>query len=84
MLYTRLFTSTLAGYSVKDINSNWKIKVRGLYNGKKINKLVGVSGLVALIGEELAGKFTARAFRDMLDKCVCKLRRGLVITFYAF
>lgn len=65
------------------INKNFKIKAFGLNNeGKKINTLLGVSGLVKLIGEELAEKFVNRAFDSMGDKCVCKLRRGLVITFY--
>jgi len=67
------------------INKNFKIKAFGLNNeGKKINTLLGVSGLVKLIGEELAEKFVTRAFDCMDDKCVCKLRRGLKITFYVF
>lgn len=71
-------------YSTKEINSNWKIKVSGNNNGEKVNKLVGVSGLLAMIGEELAEKLLDRAFRDMYDICPCKLRRGLKVTFYAF
>lgn len=71
-------------YTTREVNANWKIKVNGLVGGKKVNILVGVSGLVNMIGKELADKFIVRAFRDMLDKCVCKLRRGLKITFYAF
>lgn len=70
--------------TTKEINSNWKIKCFGYANGVKINTLVGVSGLINLIGEELAEKFIERAFRDMFDKCECRLRRGLKITFYAF
>lgn len=60
------------------INKNWKIKVYG--NG--LNTLVGVSGLINLIGLELADKFVEKAFNSGLDKYVCKLRRGLKITFY--
>lgn len=71
-------------YSVSEINRNWKIKVFGYVDGKKINTLVGISGLINLIGQELANKLICRAFRDMLDKCICKLRRGIKITFYAF
>lgn len=71
-------------YSTTTINANWKIKVYGYVDGKRINILVGVSGLIKLIGEKLANKLVCRAFRDMLDKCICKLRRGLKITFYAF
>ena len=50
--------------------------------GKKINTLVGVSGLLNLIGTELANKLMARRERCMDDACVCKLRRGLKVTFY--
>ena len=71
-------------YTVTEINRNWLIKVYGVdQNGNRINKLVGVRGLMELIGLELAAKFIARAFRALLDKVVCKLRRGLKITFYA-
>ena len=71
-------------HTVTEINRNWLIKVYGVdQNGNRINKLVGVSGLLELIGLELAAKFVARAFRALLDKVVCKLRRGLKITFYA-
>lgn len=71
-------------YTVREINHNWLIKVYGVdQNGNRINKLVGVRGLLELIGLELAAKFVARAFRALLDKVVCKLRRGLKITFYA-
>lgn len=65
------------------INKNFKIKAFGMsHDGKKINTLLGVSGLKNEIGEELAEKFIKRAFASIGDKCVCKLRRGLVITFY--
>ena len=74
----------IKSYTVTEINRNWLIKVYGVdQNGNRINKLVGVSGLLQLIGVDLAAKFITRAFRDMLDKVVCKLRRGLKITFYA-
>lgn len=78
--------ATLA-YTTKQINSNFKIKVAGCNNDtKKLNTLVGVSGLVNLIGLELANKFIKRAFENSRweDKTVCKLRRGLKITFYNF
>ena len=32
-------------YTTKEINRTFKIKVNGLFNGKKINTLVGVYGL---------------------------------------
>ena len=40
-------------YTTKEINRTFKIKVNGLFNGKKINTLVGVSGLIKLVGVEI-------------------------------
>ena len=74
-------------YTTKQINREFKIKVAGYNNDtKKLNTLVGVSGLVNLIGVELANKLVKRAFENSRwdDKTVCKLRRGLKITFYNF
>lgn len=71
-------------FSTTQINSNFKIKVNGInFEGKKLNTLVGVSGLIKLIGIELVNTLLTRAFDCPLDKCVCKLRRGLKITFYS-
>ena len=39
-------------YTTREINRTFKIKVNGLFNGKKINTLVGVSGLIKLVGVE--------------------------------
>lgn len=70
-------------YSTRLINYNFRIKVAGIdLNGKKINKLVGVSGLIELIGVEFVNKFLAKAFKGKGDKTVCKLRRGIKISFY--
>ena len=70
-------------FTTKFINQNFRIKVFGRdENGKKINTLMGVSGIIAMIGEELFFKFVQRALDCMLDKCVCKLRRGLVVSLY--
>lgn len=69
-------------YSTKQINANFRIKVNGVFNGKKINKLVGVDGALALIGVEMLNKLLKRAFNSFADKCVCKLRRGLKFSFY--
>lgn len=66
-------------YSTTEINKNFKIKVNGL--GENI--LVGVSGLIARVGEEMANKLFDRAFASTSDKQVCKLRRGIKVTFYA-
>lgn len=69
-------------YSTKRINANFRIKVSGVFNGKRINTLVGVAGALALIGVEMLKKFLKRAFGSLADKCVCKLRRGLKFSFY--
>ena len=71
-------------YTSKYINQNFRIKVYGVdENGNKINKLVGVTGILALIGAELLNKFIARFIKAGLDKVVNKLRRGLKVTLYA-
>lgn len=36
-------------YTTKQINRTFKIKVNGMFNGKKINTLVGVSGTDSLL-----------------------------------
>lgn len=70
-------------YTTKEINRNYKIKVSGMYEGKRINTLVGVSGLLNIINDiELTNRLLDRAFNDMTDCCVCKLRRGIKISFY--
>lgn len=70
-------------YTTTYINRNYLIKVYGLdVEGKRINKLVGVSGLVALIGVELANKFIDRAEKAAADCTICKLRRGLKVSLY--
>lgn len=72
-------------YTKKEINRNYKIKVSGLYNGEKINTLVGVSGLVRLVSDiELVNRLLDRAFACMDDKVCCKLRRGLRVSFYVY
>lgn len=70
-------------YSTREINHNYKIKVSGIYEGSKINTLVGVSGLLKMVNDiELTNRLLDRAFSCMDDVCVCKLRRGLKISFY--
>ena len=71
-------------YTTREINANYKIKVSGLFDGQKINTLVGVSGLVRIVADlELTNRLLDRAFNCLDDKCVCKLRRGIKISFYA-
>ena len=67
------------------INRNFRIKVAGMVNGVKVNKLVGVSGLLAILGgswDKLV-KFVLRAFNSLADKCACKIYGGATVTFYA-
>lgn len=70
-------------YTTREINSNYKIKVYGLYDGKKVNTLVGVSGFIKMVNDiELCNRLLDRAFNCLEDTCVCKLRRGIKISFY--
>ena len=75
--------SSILRFTKSFINRNFRIKVYGLdAQGDRINKLVGVAGIIALIGIDLLNKFIDRALNAGLDKCVCKLRRGLQVSFY--
>lgn len=38
-------------YTTKEINRNYKIKVNGIVDGKKVNVAVGVSGLIRIVGD---------------------------------
>ena len=70
-------------YTTREINANYKIKVSGMYDGSKVNTLVGVSGLIRMVNDiELVNRLLDRAFDCMEDVCVCKLRRGIKISFY--
>ena len=68
--------------STSQINKNFHIKVHGVFNGRKVNTLVGVSGLIRMVGEEFAEKFSLKAWDMMTDSQQFKLRRGLRVTFY--
>ena len=71
-------------YTSKQINHDWRMKVHGTAeDGSKLNTLMGVTGITNLIGEDFLQKFLDRAYACMDDSCTCKLRRGIVITFYA-
>lgn len=77
-------------YTTSQINADFRIKVYGMFEGVKVNNLRGVSGLIKMIGQELFEKFIERAYTNAYectyfhgDKTVCKLRRGLVVTFYS-
>lgn len=70
-------------YDTTFINRNFLLKVYGIDNdNKRINRLVGVSGLVRLIGVELTEKFVTRALNSRKDSVKCRLRRGLQVTLY--
>ena len=70
-------------YTTKEINRNFKIKVNGIVNGKKVNVLVGVSGLIKIVGDiKLVNRLLKRAFNCYGDDAVCKERRALNLTFY--
>ena len=70
-------------YTTREINRNYKIKINGIVNGKKVNMLVGVSGLIKIVGDiDLVNRLLDRVFNCIGDKEVCKLRRGVKITFY--
>lgn len=68
-------------YTTKEINRNFKIKVNGIVNDKKVNVLVGVSGLIKIVGDI---KLVNRLLNCYGDKEVCKLRRGVKMTFYYY
>ena len=55
-------------YTTREINRNYKIKVYGMVDGIKINKAVGVRGLLELIGVEMANKMLHRAFRWKISR----------------
>ena len=71
-------------YTTTEINRNFRIKVFGIdETGKKVNKLMGVSGAMRLVGDiKIFNNLLDRAFNCMDDVCVCKLRRGLKVSFY--
>lgn len=79
---TSIYTGLL--YTTREINLNFRIKVDYIDEfGNKIRTLLGVAGLIKLIGVEFVNKFIGRAFKIGLDKTVCKLRRGIRVSFYA-
>lgn len=70
-------------YDTTFINRNFLLKVYGVDSeNRRINRLVGVSGLVGLIGVELTEKFITRALNSKKDSVKRCLRRGLQVTLY--
>lgn len=59
-------------YDTTFINRNFLLKVYGVDSeNRRINRLVGVSGLVGLIGVELTEKFITRALNSKKDSVKC-------------
>ena len=69
-------------YTPKQIVKDYIIKVYGWMNGERLNKAVGVQGLVELIGYERANKMLTRAYACTGDVQRCKVYGGLQISFY--
>lgn len=68
-------------YTTKSINRNFRIKVNGMVDGKKINKLVGVQGLIESIGVEMAnmthGQYIMRFWKPDI---MARFTDGRIIT----
>ena len=69
-------------FDTAEINTDFRIKVSGIRDGKKYNTLVGVSGLIEIVGVDLANKIISKAIYTLDDKSERKLRTGLKVTFY--
>ena len=71
-------------YTKRFINRNFRLKVYGYdSDNRRINKLVGVQGLDALIGAEFINKFIGKALESGKDCSTHRLRRGLQVSLYA-
>ena len=68
------------GYPLRYLSRDYYIKI--VTGECPKGRLVGVSGLINLVGQEFAVKFALRAIACKEDKCVCKLRRGIKVAFY--
>jgi hypothetical protein len=67
-----------------EMSKNFKIKVySSMDGGKTKNSLVGYSGLIDLVGSELAVKLMINAIDSEEQEIVNKLRRGIKVTFYS-
>lgn len=66
--------------TIKNFPKHYSLKVSSADNSK--GRLLGSYGFISLVGEELATKLLKRAEKSKSDKITCKLRRGLVFTFY--
>ena len=74
---------TQLNYTTREINRNFKIKISGIFEGQKVSTLVGVSGLCRMVGDiALTNRLLDRAFNSAEDKVICRLRRGIKVSFY--
>ena len=66
-------------YTTREINHNFKIKVAGMVNGKKVNTLVGVSGLIKIVGDiKLVNRLTeAQALQYCYDRGIYWEQNGV-------
>lgn len=68
----------------KRINRDWRIVVfrPRTDEHQRERYLVGVSGLIRVVGVELAAKLVSRAYAAKSDVFTSRLRRGISISFY--
>lgn len=66
----------------KVVNFQWLIKVNGLVNGKRVNKLVGVKGLLEAVGLRHFLKIYPKLGVCREDRKVFKYREKVTVTFY--
>lgn len=68
----------------KRINRDWRIVINRpkTENHQRERYLVGVSGLIMVVGVELAAKLVSRAYASKTDIFISRLRRGISVSFY--
>lgn len=67
------------------INRDFKIVAQrsNCHGCKRERRLIARSGLIDLLGDEMAIKVVSRAYKQKSDKITIKLRRGITIIFYS-
>lgn len=55
----------------------------GCKSRKQKRHLIGRSGLINAVGYDLANRMVTRVYNQNSAKITCKLRRGLIVEFYA-
>lgn len=70
---------------LQTINRDFKIVVqRSNCSGiARERRLIGRSGFISLVGEELAVRLLTRAYNQKTNKITLKLRRGLTFILYS-